>query len=78
MVLSRPHDPFSPQAPKTQGELEVPEQPAPEAATRKPRRRRMAKARQRRGPATETVPVREDGDDITRALDEKLAELEDQ
>lgn len=78
MVLSRPYDPFSPQVQETTSDLEVPETPAPEATSPKPKRRRPRAAKQRRVPSTETEPLREDGDDIARALNEKLAELEDQ
>lgn len=75
MVLSRSHDPFSPQVPEPQGELEVAETTAQETTTPRPKRRRTA--RSRRKPAEETAPV-DDGDDIARELNEKLAELEDQ
>lgn len=78
MVLSRPHDPFSPQVQEPTSELEVPETPAPETTTPKPKRRRTRSVKQRRDPSTETEPVREDDDAIARALNEKLAELEGQ
>lgn len=79
MVLSRPHDPYSPQVQEPTSELEVSETPAPETTTPKPKRRRPRGVKQRRNPSTEIEPVQQDdGDDIARALNEKLAELEDQ